>query len=45
MKIYKEGDVYQEQLWKVIEVFGSSIGLCKNVPFKDCNINIINQKG
>ena len=37
---YKQGDIHKEQLWALMEKFGSQLGLGFAVPFRDCRIKI-----
>ena len=39
-KYKSEGDVLKEQLWHLFQVFGNSVSLGKEVPFKNCIITI-----
>ena len=37
-----EGDVLKEQMWHLFQIFGSSIKMGFEVPFKDCIITLEN---
>jgi len=39
-KYKSEGDVLKEQLWHLFQIFGSSMKMGFEVPFKDCIITI-----
>ena len=38
---WKEGDIYRGQLWSLMELFGSSLGLGNPVPFVNCELEIL----
>lgn len=37
---YVKGDVYKNQLWSIMEMFGTTLGLGLDAPFVNCEINI-----
>ena len=37
---YIKGDMYRNQLWNIMEIFGPIIGLGLDAPFVNCEINI-----
>lgn len=40
---YKQGDIYEDQLWHIMEVFGFVLGLGKEVPFIDNEMIIVEE--
>ena len=37
---YKEGDTFKNQFWYMMALFGDSLVLGIEAPFKDCNITL-----
>ena len=41
IKYWKEGDVYKDSLWSLMQEFGPSISIGLDSPFKECIINVL----
>ena len=41
IKYWKEGDVYKDYLWSLMQEFGPNIMLGLDSPFKECIINVL----